>query len=336
MEIIGVELLEVIGFGGRLEQHAAKTGIVVHGPAGVHQQQDLHRVLPGVFVLDLQKAAVLAGVMDGAVDIQFLLGALGLNGQLPQQAEGHLELAGVQLVVLAEIPKLPLSGYKHGGVVAALAADADAMGAPTAVAPGGVALGANPVVAAVVLLLLLLEPLFQQIQELLQRLLRKVLGPQLFDGQSQVIAWVVQPVQQLLRQFALEGHVLEKLQEHLVEAVVLRLVLDDDGPAQLVKARQGGVVQPLLHGLQQRQPLVQGHVQPPAAQQVEKCSKHRPYRSAFRRFCRSLSFFSSTPAKGISDWMRAGSMPPATMTRSQSTSSDVLGFFSMPRSSRTQ
>ena len=155
MKIVGVQLLEVVGFGGRLKQLTAQPGIVVHRTAGVHQQQDLHRVLPGVFVPDLQPPRALAGIVDRGIHIQLLFGAPLLGGQLPQRAEGHLELAGVQLIVFPEVPEFPLPRYHHGGAVHGLPADPDTVGVPAVVPPRGAALSPHPVVAAVVLLRLL-------------------------------------------------------------------------------------------------------------------------------------------------------------------------------------
>ena len=159
-----MQLFKVVGLGGRLKQLAAQAGIVVHRTAGVHQQQDLHRVLPGVLVPDLQPPRALAGIVDRGVHIQLLFGAPLLSGQLPQRAEGHLELAGVQRVVLPEVPEFPLPRYHHGGAVHGLPADPDAVGMPTTVAPRGAALGPNPVVAAVVLFRLLFQTFLQHFQ----------------------------------------------------------------------------------------------------------------------------------------------------------------------------
>ena len=104
MEVIGVELLKMIGLGGRLEQHAAQLGVVVHRSAGVHQQQHLDGVFPGILILDLQHPRVLAGIVDRVIHIQLLVDTVILYRQLPQRPEGHLELAGIQFVVLPEIP----------------------------------------------------------------------------------------------------------------------------------------------------------------------------------------------------------------------------------------
>ena len=281
VEIVGVQLLEVVGSGGRLKQLAAQAGIVIHGAAGIHQHQNLDGVFPGIFITDFQPPCVLAGIVDGGVHIQFLFGALLLCGQLPQGAESHLELAGIQRVVLAEVPELPLPRHHHGGAVHGLAADPQTVGVPAAVAPRGKALRSHPVPAAVVLLRLLLQLLLQPPQQRFQILLREARPPQLLHRAAEIIAGMVQPVHQLLRQLAGIGYILEKFQKHLIEAVKFRFAFHHNGPAQVVKSRQGGVVQALFHALQQRHPLVQGNVQPPLTQQVKKRGEHGYF--TFRR-----------------------------------------------------
>ena len=72
-----------------------------------------------------------------------------------------------------------------------LTADADAVGVPAAVAPRGAALGAHPLAAAVVLGVLLLEPLLQELQKLLHGLVREPGGPELLDGPLQVLGGVL-------------------------------------------------------------------------------------------------------------------------------------------------
>ena len=270
MEIVGVELLEVVGLGGRLEEHTAKGGVVLHGAAGVHQKQHLHRVFPGLFPADAEGARLVAGIVDGALHVHLPLAGVALDAELAQKAEGRLELAHVQGVVLAEVPVFPISGHHHGGAVAALSPHPDPVGVPAAVAEGGAALGAHPVIAAVVLLGLLPEAFLQAPEKLLQRLVGKARGFQLLQGPAQVLCGVVQPVHQLLRQVALPGNVLEKLQKHLVEAVKIRLALDEHRPAELVKPCQGGAVEPLFHAGEEGHPLVEGDLQPPGAQEVKK------------------------------------------------------------------
>ena len=45
-----MQLLEVVGFRGRLKKPAAKAGVVIHGATGIHQKQDLDGILPGIFI----------------------------------------------------------------------------------------------------------------------------------------------------------------------------------------------------------------------------------------------------------------------------------------------
>lgn len=84
-------------------------------------------LLPGLFVTNLQDASLLAGVVDGAVHVKFLILTV-LVGVVAQAAEGHLKLADVQHIVVTEIPVRPLTGHPQGGTVLADPAHADAVG----------------------------------------------------------------------------------------------------------------------------------------------------------------------------------------------------------------
>ena len=110
-------------------------------------------------------------------------------------AECHLELPGIQRVVLAEVPELPLPRHHHGSAVAALPADADPIGMPAVVAKGAPALCAYPIIAAVMLLRLLFQTFLQHFQQLFQCLIWKSCGAQFLNGALQILAGVVQPVQ---------------------------------------------------------------------------------------------------------------------------------------------
>ena len=80
-------------------------------------------------------------------------------GVLPQVAQGHLELAGVQGVVPAEVPEFPLPRHPEGPAVHTLSPHPDALGGQARVAEHGHTVCAHPVIAPVVLLVLLLHPL---------------------------------------------------------------------------------------------------------------------------------------------------------------------------------
>ena len=107
----------------------------------------------------------------------------------------HLELPGIQRVVLAEVPELPLPRHHHGSAVPALPADADPIGMPAVVAKGAPALCAYPIIAAVVLLRLLLQPFLQHFQQFFQCFVRESGGAEVLNGALQILAGMVQPVQ---------------------------------------------------------------------------------------------------------------------------------------------
>ncbi len=188
-------------------------------------------------------------------------------------AQGHLELAGVQGVVPPEIPEAALARHPEGPLALALAPHPDAVGAHARVAEDGHAVGAYPVVAAVVLLPLLVHPLSEHLFDLCvgQQLIE--LGLLLVIPAHQSIG-AVQPVQQLLGHLLLEGHVLEVLQESPVKAVEVGLRLHQQCPAQVVKASEAGPLQPLVQGFHQSHPLGEGDLQAAAAQQIEKITEH--------------------------------------------------------------
>ena len=265
-----MQLLKGVGLGGSLEQGAAEVRVVVHRSAAVDQKQDLDGVSPGIPVADLQQSRPVAGVTDRPLHIQHLFRIADLCGKLPQQAEGHLELAGVQGGILAEVPEPALSRHRQRRPAPALAAHPEAVGPPSGISKDGAALGPDPVIAAVVLLGLFPEALFQHLQDLLQGLVLSAAAPQFLQGAPEVLRRVIEPVHQFPGQLSLPRHIPEELQKHLVKAVIFRLTVQQHRPAELVKSRERGAMQPLLHALQQRQPLVEGDVQSSLAKQVKK------------------------------------------------------------------
>ena len=249
--------------------------VIVHGAPRVHEQQHLHRVLPGPLVAHLQHPAVVGGVLDGVVHVELGGGEVHQAGELPQPPQGHLELPGVQGVVLAKVPEPPLPGHPEGPAVHALAPHPDTLGGVAAVAEHRHAVGAHPIAAPVVLLGLLGHALLQHPLDLL-------LGEaQVFQGLGLIPGGIVgedvglvQPVQQLLGHLLLKGHVLEVLQEGAVEGVKVGLALYQQAAAQVVEAGEAGPVEPLVEGLHQGHPLGEGDVQPVAPQQVQEVLEH--------------------------------------------------------------
>ena len=198
-----------------------------------------------------------------------------LVGILPQQAESHLELADVERIVAAKIAVLSLSRDLKGAAVDALAADADALRAVAGVAEVGVAARADPVRAAVVLLLLFLEAFFKHLQDFVDALFRIALRAQELAEFLHCGGRVVEPVHQLVRQQLLgEGHVLEILQKRGVKLVVIRLALDEHSAAEVIKTRQRRAVQTERQTLHERHPLVEADLEAALTQKVEKSDKH--------------------------------------------------------------
>ena len=156
VEVVNVQFLKMIRLPRRLEEHGAETRVVIHRAAGVHQHQHLDGVFARALVADRQRARVVAGLADRSVHVELRFGLLRLRGILPQQAERHLELADVEHIVLAEIAELALPRHLKRAAVNALPANADALRAVAAVAEVRIAVCADPVRAAVVLLGLLL------------------------------------------------------------------------------------------------------------------------------------------------------------------------------------
>ena len=169
VEVVDPQILEVARLAHRLEQSGAQLGVIVHGASGVHEEEDLHRVFPGALVADLQDPAVAGGVLDGAVHIEFGGRQVHQTGELAQVPQGHLELAGVQGVVPAEVPEFPLPRHPESPAVHALSPHPDPLGGQAGVAEHGHAVGAHPVTAPVVLLGLLRHPLLEHPLNLLLR-----------------------------------------------------------------------------------------------------------------------------------------------------------------------
>lgn len=191
--------------------------------------------------------------------VQHIHGAVLAGGHLPQAAEGQLERPLVEHVVLAEVLKLPLPGHLQGVAVLALAPHADAGGGVAGVAHGGGTAGAHPVLAAVVALVLLLEPLLQHLAELFQVV--GGAGVYLVLVVFFHVLGVMEPVHELLGDVLDVLDAVEIIQENFIELVKVGLGLDQNGPADIVKLQQAVAAQAPLQGLHQRQPLVHGHLQ---------------------------------------------------------------------------
>ena len=274
VEVIDVQLLEVVGLPGRLKEHGAETGVILHRAARVHQHEHLDAVAARALVADGERSGVVAGIADGAVHVELGLFPHRLRRVLAQQAEGHLELADIEDVVLAEVAVFALARDLKGAAVHALPAHADALRAVAAVAEVRIAARADPVRAAVVLLDLLPEALFEHFEDLLDGLFLIALRFEEAAELLERVFRVIEPVHKLLGQVPLIGHAVEVFKEDLVEFVVVRLGLDKHRAAELVKARKRGVLQVEHQPLHQRHPFIQADAEAMRAQKIEKSCKH--------------------------------------------------------------
>lgn len=165
MEVEVLQVLE-LGLAGR-EQLLADLNVGVHRAADIEQDQQLHRVAPLRSHLNVEQASIARGVVDGAVDVQFVRRAL--TGELAQAAQGDLDVARtefdliVEVLVFALVPDLHRLALAFAGI-----ADADAFGVVAAGAERAGAAGTDPLVAAGMAFLLLFETLLELLDQLVQ------------------------------------------------------------------------------------------------------------------------------------------------------------------------
>ena len=144
MEIEHLQILEMIGITHRLKQRGAHAAVIIHRAAAVHEKEYLDGISSGLIINDLQIAGVVAGFANGAVHIKFGSCLIRTGGKLAQAAECHLELTGIQNIILAEIAEFSLACHLKGTALLAFAADTDALINLPVIAEGGRTAGANP------------------------------------------------------------------------------------------------------------------------------------------------------------------------------------------------
>ena len=117
-------------------------------------------------------------------DIEFIERAL--TREFPQAAQRDLDVARAKLLGVVEILEFALVPDLHGPLVLRFTADADAFGIVARIAVRRGPLGADPFAAALMALLLFLEPLLERLHDLFPRPKRldrlHLLGSQVFFG----------------------------------------------------------------------------------------------------------------------------------------------------------
>jgi len=197
-------------------------------------------------------------MVDGAIEVQFVLGALA--GELAQAAQGDLDIARADLHRVVEVPVLALIPHLDRLALAlAGIANANALRVVAAGAEGAGAAGANPLVAAGVAFLLF----FQAFLEFLDQLVEAAQG---LDLRALLVA---QRAFELLAQPLFGNQCFEVLVEVLqtvevgrkgpVELIEMALVLDQNGASQVVEFVHVGEHHLVLQRTDQVKQFAQGH-----------------------------------------------------------------------------
>ena len=254
-----VEIFELAELGaGRRKQLLDDPDVIVHRAADVEEHQELDRVAPfgpGLHV----EIAVLGGGVDGAGQVELLLGALAHPAA--QALQRDLDVARAELDRIVEIAELaPVPHLYRAPVAAFVLADAHAFGIVAIGAERRGARGADPFRAALVPALLFLEPLPQRLHQLLEAAecldqLLLLVGQVLFGEPPQPFLRDIGDVDRAFARQRLDA--LEDMRKDLVEAVDVALVLHQRGARQVVKALDVELHQPGIHALEQRQVLAQ-------------------------------------------------------------------------------
>ncbi len=267
----------MIGFVHRLKQVVQQTAEGDHGPSGIHQQQQLYRVFPGFFHDDLQAAAVAAGLVHGAVDVQLRLRNVQPAGKLPELTKSHLELSVVQHPIVTEIPIFSGSYHRKCGLVSCLASNPDTAHISSRVAEGCLAHGTDPKTPTVVLAVLILQPLpelFLHIFLVYLKVLHLIqVVPGLLLSQLHHIG-LVQPAKHLLANLRIPLGSLKAFVEGHIEFVEIRLAFHQYHPGHIIKLCQGAAAESLVQRLLQGQPLSQRHPQAFLPQGLKKFYEH--------------------------------------------------------------
>ena len=269
-----VEILHVLELGSaRRKQLFADLDVSVHGAADVEQQEQFDRIASLRAHLDVQQAAIACGVADGAVEVQLILRTLA--SELAQPAQGDLDIAGAQLYRVVEVLVFALLPHLDGlALTLAGIADANALRVVAARAKRAGAAGADPLVAAGMAFLLLIEALLERLDELVEAT----------EGLDLCTLFVAQRALELLAQplfgdqgFQVLVEVLQTLEvggKGTVELVEMALILDQNGARQEVKLVHVGEHDVVLERIDQVEQFAQGNRHLGGAHLGEQVQQH--------------------------------------------------------------
>ncbi len=271
--VVEVEVLHVLELGARgREQLLGGLDVPIHRAADVEEQQHLDRVVPLRPHQDV-KIALVRGAPDGAVEIELLRRAGA--GELAQPPQRHLDVAGAELDLSVQILELALVPHLHRAEIAVgILADTHAFRIIAIGAERRRTRRADPLVAALVALLLLLHALAQGLEQLLEPAHRLDLFLLLLG--EVFLRELLEPLRRDLGRgrIAQQLEALEHMAEHAVELVEVALILHQRGAGEIVEALHPAAGEVLLHRLHQGEIFTQGHRDAGRLELMEKADEH--------------------------------------------------------------
>jgi hypothetical protein len=173
--------------------------------------------------------AAVAWMVSSSVELQLV----ALAREAAQPAQRHLDVARAELLGVVVVLEGALVPDLHRAAVLACAADADALRVVAAVAERAGAAGADPLAAALVALLLLLQALLERLHQLVPA---HLLDLGLLLRAELELQHLAQPVERdVAGEVGEHLHALEVGGKGAVELVEVGLVLDQRGARQVVE-----------------------------------------------------------------------------------------------------
>src|SRR5437870_6287948 len=165
--VVKVEIFEMPEFAlGRRKELLADADVWLHRPTNVEEKEHFDTVAPLGDQMQIEPTGVLRRAFDGRVEIELFGDAFACEAA--QTAQRDFDVAGVELDRIIEVAKAPfVPNFDRGAVASAFLPEANAFRVVAVGAERTGAGGANPFLAALVALTLLLEPGFERLHELL-------------------------------------------------------------------------------------------------------------------------------------------------------------------------
>ncbi len=273
MKIKNLKVFKMIRFIDGGKKLITEMAVGDHRSARIHQQQHFHPVYPGALPDQFQPAGVLTGLVDGAVQIQFILDPVQAGSKLPQFAKRDLKLSDSQRFISSEFLKSSHTRYFYGGHVAGIASHSNSSGMIPGMAKGGRAAGTYPAVASIMLFGLLSQSFFQHALHFVHIDLLVIASHfiRYFNGWQ----FLVQPFPYLVRQSFRCFYIAKIAGKSQIKTVIVSFGLDQNCPAKLIKTGQTGTGHAHVKRFHQRLPFIHGYRYTEMFQIVIEFSKHR-------------------------------------------------------------